>query len=688
MSEDLRLGQAAAEAGPARPEAELRDAIGRRIAPFGAWASPFPIELLTKGAAVFGEITARDGVRWWLEGRAEEGGRQVLVRRDPDGTIVRLTPEGFNSRDRVQEYGGGAYVVDGDLVVVSEFATGRLHRVVAPQRLEPLTPPGRAWRFADLAVDRARNRLLAVREDHEPETLARHGEADNAIVAIDLASGEVTVLSDGFDFFSSPRLSPDGRRLAWLRWSHPRMPWDGTELVLADLDEAGRPAHERVVAGSAGDWVAQPRWSPGGVLHFVAEPDGWLNLYRLDADERPERAHEPLEAEFAFPDWVFALANYAFAPDGTIVAVGRSGGRDRLYRIAPDRTTIEIEVPFTEMSYVAVDGSAAVFRGAATDRPWSIRELDLATGAWRDLRESTAFHPDPADLSLGTPVEFPTTGGRTAFGFLYRPVNRTHEGPPGAKPPLIVTSHGGPTAQASTAFAILTQLFTSRGFAILDVDYGGSTGHGKAYRKRLEGEWGVVDVDDCVNGALWLARQGLVDEGALAIRGGSASGYTTLAALTFRDSFGAGTSYFGIGDLETFDRQTHKFESKYTWTLVGRYPERKDLYDARSPLKFTERISCPVLILQGAEDRIVPPAQAEQIVDALWERRIPHAYLLFPGEDHGFRAAANIIRSFEAELSFYGQVFGFRPADPIEPIELAFGPGAAASESASRAGPR
>ncbi|HET7031147.1 MAG TPA: prolyl oligopeptidase family serine peptidase [Candidatus Limnocylindrales bacterium] len=662
----------------------------RTIAPFGSWASPFPIELLTKGAAVFGEIRAQAGVRWWLEGRAEEGGRQVLVRREPDGTITRLTPEGFNVRNRVQEYGGGAYAIDADVVVVSEFATGRLHRVVAPEQLQPLTREDRAWRYADLAVDRARNRLLAVREDHEPETLKRHGEAENALVAIDLASGEVTVLSEGFDFYSSPRLSPDGRQLAWLRWSHPRMPWDGTELVLADLDRGGRPAHERVVAGSATDWIAQPRWSPQGVLHFAAEPDGWLNLYRLDPAERPERAQLPIEAEFAFPDWTFGLASYAFAADGTIVAVGRSGARDRLHRIAPDGTTTVIDLPFTEMSYVSVDGDAAVFRGAAPDRPWSIRELDLRSGSWRDLRQSSGFRPDPADVSLGTPVEFPTSGDRTAFGILYRPISRTHEGPPGSRPPLIVTSHGGPTAQASTAFAILIQLFTSRGFTVLDVDYGGSTGYGKAYRKRLEGEWGVVDVDDCVNGAAWLARQGLVDEGALAIRGGSASGYTTLAALTFRDTFGAGTSYFGIGDLETFDHQTHKYESRYTWTLVGKYPERKDLYDARSPLKHTEQISCPVLILQGAEDRIVPPAQAEQIVDALWERRIPHAYLLFAGEDHGFRAAANIIRAFEAELSFYGQVFGFAPADPIEPIELVFGTpaGAGASVPAGRARPR
>jgi dipeptidyl aminopeptidase/acylaminoacyl peptidase len=435
-------------------------------------------------------------------------------------------------------------------------------------------------------------------------------------------------------------------------------------------------------------WIAQPRWSPAGVLHFVAEPEGWMNLYRLDANERPERASAPVDAEFAFADWVFALANYAFAADGTIIGVGRSGGRDRLYRTAPDRTTTEIELPFTEMSSVSIDGEAAVFRAAAPDRPWAIGELDLRTGEWRDLRESTGFRPDPADVSIGELVEFPTTGGVTAFGILYRPVSRTHMGPEGARPPLIVTSHGGPTAEASTAYSTMIQLFTSRGFTVLDVDYGGSTGYGKAYRKRLEGQWGVVDVDDCVNGATWLAEQGLVDPASLAIRGGSASGYTTHAALPIRDTIGAGTSYFGIGDLETFDVQTHKFESKYTWTLVGKYPERKDLYDARSPLKHSEQISCPVLILQGAEDRIVPPEQAEQIVDAVWERRVPHAYLLFPGEDHGFRAAANIIRSFEAELSFYGQVFGFSPADPIEPIELVFGAGSGAAGPAGAARPR
>jgi dipeptidyl aminopeptidase/acylaminoacyl peptidase len=663
-----------------------RGAGPRREAPYGSWVSPFPIELLAKGAVTFGEIGAAGGVRWWLEGRAEEGGRQVLVRLETDGSLTRLTPEGFNVRCRVHEYGGGAHLVDGEVIVVSEFATGRLHRVTAPGVLEPLTPDGRAWRFADLSLDRARNRILAIREDHEPATLARHGEAENAVVAIDLADGAVTVLAEGSDFFSCPRLAPDGARLAWLRWDHPNLPWDGTELIVAALDAAGRPHDERVVAGSPSDWIAQPRWSPAGVLHFAAEPDGWMNLFRLGAADRIERASEPIEAEFAFPDWVFGIANYACAPDGSIVAVGRSGGRDRLYRIAADGSSSVVDLPFSELGYVAVDAGSAVFRAAATDRPWAIVELDLASSSTIVQRRSSELVVDPIDTSLGELVEFPTAEHLTAFGILYRPTNREFHGPAHALPPLIVTSHGGPTAQASTAFAVLIQLFTSRGFAVLDVDYGGSTGYGTVYRKRLEGEWGVVDLADCVAGARFLAVEGIVDGERLAIRGGSASGYTTLCAVTFSDAFSAGVSYFGIGDLETFVTETHKFESRYLDRLIGPYPERKELYHDRSPLNFTERISCPVLILQGAEDRVVPPAQAEQIVDALWERRLPHAYVLFAGEDHGFRSAANIIRSLEAELSFYGQVFGFEPADAIEPIKVEFLD--AAAVTAGGTGPR
>ncbi|HET9345276.1 MAG TPA: S9 family peptidase [Candidatus Limnocylindrales bacterium] len=640
------------------------------IAPYGAWPSPFPISLLTAGVVAISEIKAAGGVRWWLEGRPEEQGRQVLVRRDPDGTTTRLTPEGFNARTRVHEYGGGAYLVDGDLVVVSDFTTGRLDRVTSPGELEPFTPE-KAWRYADLVHDRARNRLVAVREDHEPATLERHGEAENAVVAIDLASGDVTTLVEGADFYAAPRLSPDGTRVSWLEWRHPNMPWDGTELRVGDVGQDGSIEGARTVAGSPSDWISQPRWSPDGVLHFVAEPDGWMNMHRL-VDGRIESI-APLEAEYTYPDWQFGYSNYGFLPDGTIIAIARRGGRDELHVLSAEQGLIrQIDVPFTEMSGIGVDGDTVVLRAAS---PWSaseVIELDPATARWTTLRRSMSHEFDPADVAVPRPVEFPTTDGRTAFGLFYAPTNRSVQGPGGALPPLIVTSHGGPTASAFAAFTITAQLFASRGFAALDVDYGGSTGYGRDYRKRLEGQWGVVDLDDCVNGARWLVEQGLVDGEQLAIRGGSASGYTTLCAMVFSDAFKAGTSYFGIGDLETFRSETHKFESRYDQTLIGPWPESKQLYHNRSPINFVDRIACPVLILQGAEDRVVPPAQAEEIVDALWEKHLPHAYLLFPGEDHGFRASENIIRSFEAELSFYGQVFGFTPADPIEPVEVAF----------------
>jgi dipeptidyl aminopeptidase/acylaminoacyl peptidase len=638
------------------------------VAPFGSWASPFEIERLTDRVVFLSEPLAADGVRWWVEGRPEERGRQALVRLEKDGTRIRLTPEGFNARSRVHEYGGGAYLVSGDLVVVSDFGTGRLHRVVRPGELAPLTPE-RQWRYADLIHDAARNRLIAVREDHEPDVVEAHGEWNNELVAIDLDSGTVSLLATGSDFYAAPRLSPDGTTLAWLEWHHPNMPWDGTELRLSTFAADGSLADPHTIAGSRTDWISQPRWSPAGVLHFAAEPTGWMNLYRY-VDGGAEQVTD-LEAELAGPDWQFGYTTYEFLDGGDILAVARSSGRDSLIRIARDGTITGVDIPYTEVNGLSVDGDRVVLRAAAPDKPAAVIDMDLH-GNVAVLRTANPSVPEREDVSIPEHIEFPTTGDRTAFGNFYAPTNRSFVGPPGELPPLIVTSHGGPTAGAFSGFATGIQLFTSRGYAVLDVDYGGSTGYGKAYRKRLEGQWGVVDVDDCVAGAKFLAERGLVDGSRQAIRGGSASGFTTLAALAFTDQFDAGCTYFGIGDLRAFVKDTHKFESRYLESMIGPWPETKQLYLDRSPALHAEQITAPVLVQQGEEDKVVPKAEADRIVDALFERRVPHAYLLYPGEDHGFRGHDAIIRSFGAELSFYAQVFGFEPADDIEPLEIQF----------------
>jgi dipeptidyl aminopeptidase/acylaminoacyl peptidase len=396
-----------------------------------------------------------------------------------------------------------------------------------------------------------------------------------------------------------------------------------------------------------------------------------MNLFRLEADGSATCLFRA-EAEFAEPEWQFGNHTYDFLADGSILAVGRSDGRDRLYRIAPSGETTIVETPFSEIATVVVDGATVVVRAAGPSEPGQVAEVDPATGAVTPLRMGTPFRPDPAVASTPEHIEFPTEHGLTAHANLYRPHNPAFAAPDGELPPLIVTSHGGPTSSAFSGWATGLQLFTSRGYTVVDVDYGGSTGYGRDYRKRLNDKWGIVDVEDCVAAARWLAEEGIVDGERQAVRGGSASGFTTLAALAFTDQFDAGTTYFGIGDLRAFVKDTHKFESRYLETLVGPWPAEKQRYLDRSPALHAERITVPVLVEQGAEDRVVPPAEAERIVDALFERRVPHAYLLFPGEDHGFRSRDAIIASFSAELSFYAQVFGFEPADAIEPVEIRF----------------
>jgi dipeptidyl aminopeptidase/acylaminoacyl peptidase len=636
------------------------------VAPYGSWASPIRLDDIVGEVIGIGEPSIDGDDTYWLEGRPAEGGRRILVRSGIDGVIADVLPAPYNVRTRVHEYGGGSYVAHGGVVVFSNFEDGRLYRL-DPGLEEPvaITPEG-PWRYADLRPDPGRRRYVAVREDHSGE-----GQAAAAIVAIPLdGQAPPVVLVTGPDFLAAPRIAPDGSRLAWLEWDHPDMPWDASRLRVAPIGADGSLGESALLAGGPEESIAQPEWSADGVIHFVSDRTGWWNLYRL-LDGPTLDALAPMPAEFADPAWVFGRSSYAFTPDGSVVAVARRDGRDRLLHVRPDELVGEIETPYTEFEGLAAGPAGIVTVAGAPAEPTVVARLDPATLAVAGvLRRASGFVLDPELVSAPETIHFPTSGGRTAHALYYAPRNPRFVGAPDERPPVVVVSHGGPTSNASTALDLSTQLLTSRGIAVVDVDYGGSSGYGRAFRRQLNGEWGVVDVDDCVAAAQFLAARGDVDPARMAIAGGSAGGFTTLAALAFRDVFAAGVTRFGVGDLERMTQDTHKFESRYLDRLVGPYPEAARIYRERSPVHFLDRISCPVLVMQGLDDKVVPPSQAEAIVAALAANGIPYAYIPFAGEGHGFRSAASIRRSLEAELSFLGQVFGFEPADPLEPVEL------------------
>jgi dipeptidyl aminopeptidase/acylaminoacyl peptidase len=575
---------------------------------------------------------------YWLEGRPTEGGRYVLVRNGQD-----VTPPGFNVRTRVHEYGGGAYAVHQGQVWFANFADQRLYRGDTP-----ITPDDGS-RFADLQLTPDGRTLIAVRQREDV----------NDIVALPAdGSAPPRVIAGGADFYSSPRVHGD--RLAYLSWNHPNMPWDGTDLWLSGL-EGGRPRH---VAGGAEESIFQPEWSPSGELRFVSDRSGWWNLHT----ERGPLA--PREAELGRPQWVFGMRTYAFLPDGRSAGIWSSGGLDSL-ALLEDGAWRTLDLPYTAYAPQLVTwGDRLAVIAASPTEPASVLAYDLASGRVEVLRRSFQAELHPAFISALRPIAFPGAGGQTAYAIFYPPANGDFQAPAGEKPPLIVVSHGGPTSQAQARFDPGIAFWTSRGFAVVDVNYGGSSGYGRAYRQRLNGQWGIVDTEDCIAAARWLVEQGQVDGRRLAIRGGSAGGYTTLCALTFHDAFSAGASYYGVAELESLATDTHKFESRYLDRLIGPYPERKDLYQARSPIHFADRLSCPIAIFQGLEDKIVPPAQAEIMVRALEAKKLPYAYLTFEGEQHGFRRAETIRRALEAELYFCSRVFGFEMAEPVEPVTI------------------
>ena len=632
---------------------------------------------------------------YWLEGRPSEGGRNVLVRRRADGVIEDVTPMPFNVRTRVHEYGGGAYLVDCGTVWVSNFAVQRVYQVDAtpgsglravstvsgPEGpgLRALTPAGE-WFYADFCRDRTRARVIAVREDH---TIPGR-EATTTLAAID-DEGDVHVIASGRDFYASPRLSPDGTQLAWICWDHPRMPWDGTELWVAAIAPDGTLTRPVRVAGGPEESIFQPGWLADGSLVFASDRTGWWQLYRVMPGPNSPGAQGPrtygpprallaetlARSEFGRPLWIFGTNVWTEAAPGTLVVTWAVNGIWHIGVLDIAAGTLRpLAAELDPQDWLAASSSHAYLIAASSRRAPALVKVALRDGSVDVIRASAPATLDDADVSEAEAIEFPTAGGEVAHAFYYAPRNREFECRSG-RPPLVAMSHGGPTAATTRTFDVRIQYWTSRGFAVVDVNYGGSTGYGRTYRERLRGQWGHVDVDDMIHAVRHLVDLGKADPERLVIRGGSAGGYTTLAALTFRPGvFKAGASYYGVSDLELLARDTHKFEARYLDSLVGPYPAMAEEYRNRSPIHFTDRLASALIFFQGLEDRVVPPNQSEAMADAVRRKHLPVAYIPFVGEQHGFRKAENIVRSLEAELYFYAAVFGFVPADNLTPVAI------------------
>lgn len=640
-----------------------------REAPFGTWPSAISARRAASAALGIAQPQLDGGFVYWLEGRPEECGRQTVMRAPLRGGEAQDLTPGRNVRSRVHEYGGGDYRVRGGLVVAADFAGGAFLAGAASGPLASARPPAR---YADFAFSPDGRFVVAVEEEHGA------GEPRNRLVALALRGSERVVIAEAHDFVAAPAFSPDGRRLAFVSWEHPDMPWDATTLRVAGFGPEGPADAPRAVAGSADESIVQPRFGPDGALTFISDRSGWWNLWQ----ERGGRlvAICPRDAEFSPPMWGLGLSTYGFEARGAIWCAVRSAGRDGLYRLQAERATLEpIVLPFDSFSGVTVAGGHAAFVAAGGLRPPAICALDLATRALTEVRASFEVDLEPGFLSPPEPVEFASEEGRRAYGFLYRPASATQRAPAGTRPPLVVRSHGGPTGAAQPTLRLGLQYWTTRGFAVIDVDYAGSTGYGRAYRNLLRGAWGVRDVADCAAAARFAAAEGAADRAHLLATGGSAGGYTTLCLLTFRSEFAAGASHYGIGDLAALARDTHKFESRYLERLIGPWPEREDLYRARSPLAHAERLARPVIFFQGLEDRIVPPSQTEAMVAALARRAVAHAYVAFEAEGHGFRRVENLVTALEAERWFYARVLGLEETPAPAGVILRGGPAGSGS---------
>lgn len=640
----------------------------KQKAPFGSWKSPITTDLMLEGNVGLGEISVFADEVYWIEMRPQEKGRYVIVKQTSSGEIMDVIPAEFNARTRVHEYGGGSYLITEKGIVFANFKDQSLYLIDKDNKTVKLTN-NNSCRYADMVYDKHNDRLICVREDHSDKEI----EAINTIVTISLNDNqyEESVLVKGADFYSSPRMSHDGQYLCWISWSHPNMPWDNTCLTVAEIKADGhlaKPCH--VIGGDdENEAICQPVWSPDNTLYFITDRNNWWNLYRLN-NNKVECLYK-IEAEFAVPQWSFRECNYDFIDNSNILAIYRQNGLAFLSKINVNEKSIDtLELPYTDLESIQSNGKKACFLAASPTEFPAIIEYDLEINQSKVIRKANNLEFDDENISIGESLTYPVDKENNAYAFFYRPKNKMYKGKDKEKPPLIVMSHGGPTGESHNGIKMVVQFFTSRGFAVLDVNYGGSSGYGRAYRQRLNKAWGIVDVNDCSKAALYVAGQGWVDSDRLAIRGGSAGGFTTLASLAFTDVFKAGASHYGVSNLEALAKETHKFESRYLDSLIGAYPEEQALYKERSPIYSVDKLSCPVIFFQGLEDKIVLPNQAEMMVDALKEKGIPVAYIAYENEQHGFRQAKNIKRTLEAELYFYSTIFNFECAEEIEPLKF------------------
>ena len=636
--------------------------------PYGSWDSPITSDLVAGGNTRYGDIWVDKDDIYWLETRPYQQGRSVIVRQNSAKGIVDVTPPLVDVRTKVHEYGGGSYICEDGIIYFSNASDQRLYSLNTSQSTIqplPITAENLDNRYADASIDKSRNRLICVQESHKPNT-----EPVNSITSISLNNHFAeTILVSGSDFYASPRVSPDGNYLTWVQWHHPNMPWDKTELWVANIGEDGGLNQVTQVAGEKGESICNPLWSPDNVLHYISDLNGWWNIYRREKTQSLNLT--PLRAEFTQPQWILGSSFYGFISDKQLICAMNQRGVWSLMTIdLGNGQRKKLTTPFSEIgqSGIKVSNGTVVLVAGSKDQGQSIYRYTLGNQPMKLTR--TASQPKHAGyLSSPKEIEFPS-GDDIAYGFFYPPRNMDYKGHINEKPPLIVLTHGGPTGATTNSLNMSVQYWTSRGFAILDVNYRGSSGYGTSYRNQLKGNWGVKDVEDCVNGAKYLVDCGKVDADRLAIRGSSAGGYTTLACLTFSNFFKAGVSYYGISDLLSLAHDTHKFESRYLDSLIGPYPEMQATYKQRSPINHIELLSCPTILFQGLEDRIVPPSQAEQMVAALKQKEVPVAYLYFEDEQHGFRNSSNIKKALEAELYFYSRIFEFLPSGEINPIEI------------------